>query len=208
MNAFEFNKIAAAVLIGVLVYKVIEITAESAFHDEEAATHVVAQAEESAASVVEAAATAPAVVDEGPSLAAMMATASADGGSKLFRRCQACHSIAKGEGHKTGPNLYGVMGSQVGGRFTDFNYSGALADFGAPWTVELMDAYLTSPKEAIPGNKMSFGGLRKAGDRATLIAYMNSFSDAPLSFAMPSAIPEEMPEEMSEEIPDVDGAGE
>lgn len=205
MNAFEFNKIAAAVLIGVLVYKGVDILAESVFHDEEATQHAEA-ATEAAAHVAEAAApqtaSAPAAA-EGPSMAEMLATVSPDGGAKLFRRCQACHSIAKGEGHKTGPNLYGVMGSQVGGRFTDFKYSGALAGYGAPWTVELMDAYLLSPKAAIPGNKMSFGGLKKVSARAGLIAYLNSFSDAPMSFEMPEAMPEQMEQAVPEAIEEV-----
>ena len=32
---------------------------------------------------------------------------------KIFKKCAACHSIAKGGGNKIGPALWGVLGRQV-----------------------------------------------------------------------------------------------
>ena len=42
-----------------------------------------------------------------------------------------------------------------------------------------MYAYLIKPQAYIKGTKMAFAGLRKEKDRASVILYMNSKSDAP-----------------------------
>jgi len=92
-------------------------------------------------------------------------------GEKIYRRCIACHTLGKGEKHKVGPNLYGVFG-QVAGAREDFNYSKAMKASEIVWTEETVNAYITKPREYIPGNRMSFAGLKKAEDRAAVIAYM------------------------------------
>jgi len=43
-----------------------------------------------------------------------------------------------------------------------------------------MDAFLASPRNALPGTKMSFAGLRKAEERAAILLYMRQQSDSPL----------------------------
>jgi cytochrome c len=45
---------------------------------------------------------------------------------------------------------------------------------GLVWTEENLDKYLTKPKAFVPHNKMSFNGLKKAQDRADVIAYLKS----------------------------------
>ena len=47
-----------------------------------------------------------------------------------------------------------------------------LAESDKVWDVAYLDSYLENPKSAMPGNKMAFAGLRKADDRANVIAYL------------------------------------
>ncbi len=42
-----------------------------------------------------------------------------------------------------------------------------------------LDAFLTDPKGYLPGTKMAFKGIKKATDRANLIAYMRQSHDNP-----------------------------
>ena len=53
------------------------------------------------------------------------------------------------------------------------------------WTYAELDTYLTSPARAIPGNKMSFGGIRRAQDRANVLAYLGSLNARPVPFPKP-----------------------
>jgi len=92
-------------------------------------------------------------------------------GERLYRRCIACHTLGQGEKHKVGPNLYGVLG-QVAGSREDFNYSKAMKASEIVWTDETLSAYMQRPSAYIPGNRMSFVGIKKEEDRAAVIAYM------------------------------------
>ena len=40
------------------------------------------------------------------------------------------------------------------------------------WTLEHLDKYLENPRAYIPGNRMSFAGLRRPNDRRDVIAYL------------------------------------
>ncbi len=55
---------------------------------------------------------------------------------------------------------------------------------GEPWTFEALDAFLTNPAKAVPGTKMVFK-IGKPGDRANVLAYLRSLSDAPKEFPAP-----------------------
>lgn len=92
-------------------------------------------------------------------------------GERLYRRCIACHTLGQGEKHKVGPNLYGVFG-QVAGSKESFNYSKAMKASEIIWSEETLNAYLERPRDYIPGNRMSFIGLKKTEDRAAVIEYM------------------------------------
>ena len=117
----------------------------------------------------------PAAEEEGESFADLLAAADPAKGAKVFSKCKACHKLEEGA-HHTGPALYGVVGRPVGS--TDFgSYSGKLGQVGETWDAETLNVYLTNPKSAAPGTSMSFGGLKKASDRANLIAYLDSLDD-------------------------------
>jgi len=113
---------------------------------------------------------------------ALAGPALADGdvaaGEKVFKKCAACHSIEEGGKNMVGPNLHGVVGRTTGS-VEGFKYSEAMAKLGQEghvWTVEELNRYLENPKEAIPGNKMTFVGLKKEDDREDVIAYLVSMS--------------------------------
>ena len=110
---------------------------------------------------------------------ALFASASAAEGAKVFSKCKACHSIAKGGGNKIGPALWGVLGRKAGS-LPDYKYSKAMSAYGKSWSFEEMDGFLNKPKEWIKGTKMSYAGLKNAKDRAALILYMNENTDNPL----------------------------
>jgi len=109
----------------------------------------------------------------------LFASTNADDGKKVFKKCAACHSIAKGGGNKIGPALWGVLGRKAGS-IPDYKYSKAMVAHGKPWSFEEMDGFLTKPKEWVKGTKMSFAGISSSKDRAAVILYMNKNTDNPL----------------------------
>ena len=110
---------------------------------------------------------------------ALFASATAADGAKIFSKCKACHSIAKGGGNKIGPALWGVLGRKAGS-LSDYKYSKAMTAYGKSWSLEEMNGFLTKPKEWVKGTKMSYAGLKNAKDRASLILYMNENTDSPI----------------------------
>lgn len=107
------------------------------------------------------------------------APAMADGdvtkGEQLAKRCVACHSL-KDATNKTGPSLVGVVGRSIAS-VAGFKYSTAMLDYGkaaGAWDDAKLDAYLSDPKKAVPGNKMPLGPLKKPEERADLIAYLKT----------------------------------
>lgn len=109
---------------------------------------------------------------------AYLATADLAKGEQVFNKCTACHNVAKGGANQIGPNLWGVIDEPIGqGR--GFAFSPALSGKGGAWDWKTMSDWLANPKGFAPGTKMSFAGLGNPQDRANVIAFLNSKSDAP-----------------------------
>jgi cytochrome c len=111
-------------------------------------------------------------------------------GEQVFKKCTACHTAAKGGPNGTGPDLWGVVGQPIGHHAPGFSYSPALQGKGGNWEWDALFTWLKSPRDFAPGTKMTFAGLSKPEDRANVIAYLNSQSDAPKPLpAAPAAAP-------------------
>jgi cytochrome c len=96
-------------------------------------------------------------------------------GAKAFRACAACHSLTPGR-HMTGPSLAGLWDRKAGTAAGFTRYSDALKSAGVTWNGESLDPWLADPSAFIPGNRMTFPGIRDAKARADLIAYLQQAS--------------------------------
>ena len=181
MNSFEFNKIAGAVLGTALMVFGLQSLAGVVYHSEnpEKPGFVIEVAE---------AATGEAAGGEAPaaeSLGALLAKADLAKGQAAVKACAACHDFTKGGPNKVGPNLWDVV-ERPHAAHEGFAYSdGMAAKKGEPWTFEALNAFLKKPTEAVPGTKMAFGGIKKDPERANILAYLASLSDAPKPFPAP-----------------------
>lgn len=107
-------------------------------------------------------------VDFGPILAA----ADPVSGEKIFgKKCASCHAIDGND--KTGPHLDGSFDRDIGS-IAGFGYSGILTEIEGNWTADALNHFLEKPKGFAPGTKMTFSGFKKVGDRADVIAYLQS----------------------------------
>ena len=128
---------------------------------------------------IEVAEAGDAEVEEAISVATLMASADASAGEKQFKACKACHNVADGAGAKQGPNLWGIVGRDIAS--TDgFSYSSALAEKEGAWDWDALNAFLLNPKGYAAGTKMAYNGLKKDGERANLMAWLNEQSGAPI----------------------------
>ena len=175
MDSFEINKIIAAVLLVALLIIGIGKISNLIFYVEKPKTPGFAVEVDQ---VVNTAGSSAEIIDEKIDIAALMAMGDVVSGEKIFKKCAACHSIAKGGKNKIGPALYNVVGRKVGG-VNDYKYSKALAGYEKSWTFEELNGFLLKPAKWIKGTKMAYAGLRKEKDRASIIKYLNKNSDNP-----------------------------
>ena len=176
MDSFELNKIIASILLVALLVIGLGKLADGVFHvKKQKNPGYQVEIENQSTSLV----TQVSEVEEKIDIVAIMALGDVAAGEKIFKKCAACHSIEKGGANKIGPALYGVVGSKVG-HVSDYKYSKALATYGKQWSFEELNGFLTKPASYLKGTKMSYAGLRKETDRASVIKYLNQNSDNPI----------------------------
>jgi cytochrome c len=98
-------------------------------------------------------------------------TADLANGESKFALCATCHSLPQGGPNMTGPNLYGIFGRKAA-TAPGFSYSDVLKASGWTWDAARIDTWITDPKVALPGTKMTFAGLKDPKDRTDVIAYL------------------------------------
>ncbi|CAN7305628.1 c-type cytochrome [Mesorhizobium sp. LjNodule214] len=127
---------------------------------------------------------------EAKPIADLLATANAEAGAAVFKKCQACHTGEKGGPNKVGPDLWDLVDRPVA-EHEGFAYSAGMKDFskgGAEkWTYDNLNHFLLSPKKFVKGTAMGFAGLAKDEDRANVIAYLRTLSDNPKPLPAPGA---------------------
>ena len=175
MDSFELNKIIGAILLVALlviglgkvsniVFKV-DQPEKAAYEVEVETIEIAKETEEEEVEVV--------------NIAALLSTGDLAHGEKVFKKCAACHSIESGGGNKIGPALYNVVGRKIGS-LNDYKYSKALVNYAKEWNFEELNGFLLKPQSWIKGTKMAYAGLRKEKDRASVILFLNKYSDNPL----------------------------
>lgn len=98
----------------------------------------------------------------------------AEANKRVFmRNCKICHTAEANGKHKAGPNLWGVAGASKAAK-AGYRYSKSLATAGGIWSDENLDAFIANPKVFVPKTKMTFKGLKKASDRAAVIAFLRT----------------------------------
>jgi len=131
MDSFEFNKIAAAVLVTILLVIGVKEIGNIIFHVE--------KPKQSAYKIegVEVAQTASTEVKkvevELPKITPLLASADIEAGKNVFKKCAGCHSVDKGGANKIGPAMWGVVNRKVGSH-EGFKYSSTLQNYGKNWT--------------------------------------------------------------------------
>jgi cytochrome c len=175
--SFEMNKILGAILGAMILAMVTGIVAKVVVHPEELAKPVYM-----VAGVTEAAPSSTAAAPAGPEpIGPLLAQASAANGKDITQRlCVACHTFAKGDPNRIGPNLFNVFDQPIAEGHGGYPFSSALQGHDKQkWTPDLLNQWLTGPQDFAHGTKMTFAGLPKAKDRADVIAFLDSLSDKP-----------------------------
>ncbi|KAA0683892.1 cytochrome c family protein [Roseomonas genomospecies 6] len=99
--------------------------------------------------------------------------ADAAAGKDVFKQCMACHTTEQGK-NKVGPSLFGVVGRPAAS-IDGFKYSKPMqekAAGGLVWNADNLKAYITAPKEVVPGGTMAFAGIKDAAKVDDLIAFL------------------------------------
>jgi cytochrome c len=101
------------------------------------------------------------------------AAGDADKGASLFiGQCALCHTIAKGEPNRFGPNLFGIVDRKAG-TAPGYKYSSAFLEMANwTWSPDGITSFVAAPEKTIPGNRMGvFQGIAER-DEQDLLAYL------------------------------------
>lgn len=181
MDSNEVNKIASAVIGSMLVTMVISIVGGALVSPRRLAEPAYQVAGGPAAAPAAQTAAAPAQIDPiGPLLAA----ANAEAGAAVSRQCASCHTFNQGGRNGVGPNLWGVVGGPRA-HAEGFAYSNPMKEAAqrpgeaGRWGYEELNRFLANPQAEVRGTRMAFAGIRRAEDRANLIAWLRTQSANP-----------------------------
>lgn len=92
-------------------------------------------------------------------------------GQRLFGACAPCHSLEANR-NMTGPSLAELWQRKAGGLPSFPRYSPALKSSEVVWGDQTLEAWLHDPAHFIPGNTMTFRGIKDEQQRADLVAFL------------------------------------
>ena len=101
----------------------------------------------------------------------MAETGNAARGERIYRACVACHSLEPNR-NMTGPTLAELWNRKSGSLASFPRYSSVLKSAGIIWNDDTLDEWIKDPQHFIPGNTMTFPGIRDARQRADLLAFL------------------------------------
>ena len=131
------------------------------------------------------------VVDVLVDVKPLIAGATVADGAKVAKKCQSCHTFDAGERNGTGPNLYNIVGAELASHDRgDFKLSDSILAGATVWDYDTLNAYLEDPKNVAPQGTMSFVGLRKPKDRASIIKFLMSKTENPPEVVLDPVEPE------------------
>lgn len=93
-----------------------------------------------------------------------------------------CHFLQPGQ-NMTGPSLAGLWNRKAGSVASFTRYSAALKSSNIVWNDATLDAWLTDPQHVVPGNDMTFAGIKDARQRADVLAFLREATQANASMA-------------------------
>ena len=102
-------------------------------------------------------------------------------GRALYGECVNCHRIGPDARNGIGPHLNGIFGRPAGS-IKGFGYSRTMYRMGAgglEWHIDTLDAYIENPRSLVSGTRMNYRGMKDAGNRADLLAFLRAHSDDP-----------------------------
>lgn len=95
-------------------------------------------------------------------------------GKAAFAKCASCHQVGPSARGGFGPQLNGIVGRRAAAT-PDYKYSQAMQQSGIVWSEKKLAAFLQSPGDVVPGNKMRFFGIGNEQQIANLLAYLRTF---------------------------------
>jgi len=101
----------------------------------------------------------------------LAAEGNATRGQRVFGACAACHSLQPDQS-MTGPSLAGLWNRKAGSLTSFTRYSPALKSATIVWNDKTLDDWITDPQHLVPGNEMTFAGIKDARQRADLLAFL------------------------------------
>ena len=104
-------------------------------------------------------------------------------GQRLFQACSACHSLQSNR-NMTGPSLANVWNRKAGSLSSFSRYSDALKSANIEWNDKTLDAWIKDPQHVVPGNEMTFAGIKNPQQRADLLAFLKQATQPGASHAV------------------------
>jgi cytochrome c len=92
-------------------------------------------------------------------------------GQRVFGACAACHSLQP-DRNMTGPSLANLWNRKAGSLPSFSRYSSALKSANIEWNDKTLDQWIADSQHVVPGNQMTFAGIKDARQRADLLAFL------------------------------------